>query len=50
MPSRNSNRKSPLSWFDSLEAVAAFAGDDYEFAVVPPAAVHEFQLHNSHLY
>jgi len=27
-----------LMWFDSLEAVAAFAGDDYEVAVVPPAA------------
>jgi len=27
-----------LMWFDSLEAVAAFAGDDYEVAVLPPAA------------
>lgn len=25
-------------WFDSLEAVAAFAGEDYEVAVVPPKA------------
>jgi hypothetical protein len=25
-------------WFDSLEAVAAFAGEDYETAVVPPKA------------
>lgn len=27
-----------LMWFDSLEAVRAFAGDDYEQAVVPRAA------------
>jgi heme-degrading monooxygenase HmoA len=27
-----------LMWFDSLEAVRAFAGTDYEAAVVPPAA------------
>lgn len=27
-----------LMWFDSLEAVRAFAGEDYEVAVVPPAA------------
>jgi len=25
-------------WFDSLEAVRAFAGDDFEVAVVPPKA------------
>ncbi len=25
-------------WFDSLDAVRAFAGEDYEAAVVPPAA------------
>jgi hypothetical protein len=25
-------------WFDSIEAVRAFAGDDYEVAVVPPKA------------
>ena len=25
-------------WFDSLDAVQAFAGQDYEVAVVPPAA------------
>jgi hypothetical protein len=25
-------------WFDSLEAVRSFAGDDYEAAVVPPKA------------
>jgi antibiotic biosynthesis monooxygenase (ABM) superfamily enzyme len=25
-------------WFDSLDAVAAFAGADYEAAVVPPKA------------
>jgi hypothetical protein len=38
MQSRKSNKKSPALWFDSLEAVVAFAGDDYEVAVVPPAA------------
>ena len=27
-----------IMWFDSLDAVRAFAGEDYEVAVVPPAA------------
>jgi heme-degrading monooxygenase HmoA len=27
-----------VMWFDSLEAVRAFAGGDYEAAVVPPKA------------
>ena len=27
-----------LMWFDSLDAVKAFAGKDYETAVVPPKA------------
>ena len=27
-----------LMWFESLEAVRSFAGDDYEVAVVPPEA------------
>ena len=27
-----------VMWFDSIEAVQAFAGDDYEVAVVPPKA------------
>ena len=27
-----------LMWFDSMAAVEAFAGPDYEVAVVPPAA------------
>ena len=27
-----------LMWFDSLEAVQVFAGEDYEVAVVPPKA------------
>ena len=27
-----------LMWFDSIDAVRAFAGPDYEMAVVPPAA------------
>ncbi len=27
-----------IMWFDSLEAVCVFAGEDYEAAVVPPKA------------
>lgn len=27
-----------IMWFDSLDAVKAFAGEDYEAAVVPPKA------------
>jgi hypothetical protein len=27
-----------VMWFDSLESVRIFAGEDYEVAVVPPAA------------
>jgi heme-degrading monooxygenase HmoA len=27
-----------VMWFDALEAVRAFAGEDYEAAVVPPKA------------
>lgn len=27
-----------IMWFDSLDAVRAFAGPEYEVAVVPPAA------------
>ena len=27
-----------IMWFDSLDAVKAFAGDNYEIAVVPPKA------------
>lgn len=27
-----------MMWFDSLDAVRAFAGTDYEVAVVPPKA------------
>lgn len=27
-----------IMWFDSIEAVRAFAGKDYEVAVVPPKA------------
>ncbi|MGD9099415.1 MAG: antibiotic biosynthesis monooxygenase [Anaerolineae bacterium] len=27
-----------VMWFDSLQAVRTFAGEDYEVAVVPPAA------------
>jgi len=27
-----------IMWFDSLDAIRAFAGEDYEVAVVPPKA------------
>jgi hypothetical protein len=27
-----------IMWFDSIEAVRTFAGEDYEAAVVPPKA------------
>jgi heme-degrading monooxygenase HmoA len=27
-----------VMWFDSLDAIRAFAGEDYEASVVPPAA------------
>ena len=27
-----------IMWFDTLDAIKAFAGQDYETAVVPPAA------------
>ena len=27
-----------IMWFDTIEAVRAFAGEDYEVAVVPPKA------------
>ncbi len=27
-----------IMWFDSIEAVREFAGEDYEVAVVPPSA------------
>jgi antibiotic biosynthesis monooxygenase (ABM) superfamily enzyme len=27
-----------VMWFDSIDAVGAFAGEDYEVAVVPPKA------------
>lgn len=40
-----------LMWFDSLEAVRAFAGDDYEAAVVPPAAralLERFDARSAH--
>jgi len=28
-----------VMWFDSIEAVRVFAGEDYEVAVVPPKAI-----------
>jgi hypothetical protein len=38
-------------WFDSLAAVQAFAGADYELAVVPPAAralLRRFDARSAH--
>jgi heme-degrading monooxygenase HmoA len=40
-----------LMWFESLEAVRAFAGDDYEAAVVPAAAralLRRFDARSAH--
>jgi heme-degrading monooxygenase HmoA len=40
-----------LMWFDSIEAVQAFAGADYEVAVVPPAAralLQRFDARSAH--
>lgn len=40
-----------LMWFDSLDAVRAFAGVDYEAAVVPPAAralLQRFDTRSTH--
>jgi antibiotic biosynthesis monooxygenase (ABM) superfamily enzyme len=40
-----------IMWFDSIEAVRAFAGDDYEVAVVPPRAralLSRFDEHSQH--
>jgi heme-degrading monooxygenase HmoA len=40
-----------VMWFDSLDAVRTFAGQDYENAVVPPSArrlLVRFDLRSSH--
>lgn len=40
-----------IMWFDSLAAVRAFAGADYEVAVVPPAAralLNRFDARSAH--
>jgi heme-degrading monooxygenase HmoA len=40
-----------LMWFESLDAVRAFAGPDYEIAVVPPAArglLQRFDARSAH--
>jgi heme-degrading monooxygenase HmoA len=40
-----------LMWFDSIEAVHAFAGADYEVAVVPAnarAVLKRFDTHSQH--
>lgn len=40
-----------IMWFDSLDAVKAFAGQDYEVAVVPPAAralLRRFDARSAH--
>ena len=40
-----------IMWFDSLQAVQAFAGADYEIAVVPASAravLHRFDERSAH--
>ena len=40
-----------IMWFDSLEAIQAFAGTDYEQSVVPPKAqalLSRFDTHSQH--
>jgi heme-degrading monooxygenase HmoA len=40
-----------LMWFESVDAVRAFAGPDYEVAVVPPAAralLERFDARSAH--
>jgi hypothetical protein len=37
-PSGNEVEFVTIMWFDSLDDVRVFAGDEYEVAVVPPAA------------
>ncbi|MHA1967247.1 MAG: antibiotic biosynthesis monooxygenase [Candidatus Hodarchaeales archaeon] len=40
-----------IMWFDSLKAIRAFAGEDYELAVVPPKAralLSRFDAHSQH--
>lgn len=40
-----------VMWFDSLDAIKAFAGDDFEAAVVPPKAralLSRFDVRSAH--
>jgi heme-degrading monooxygenase HmoA len=40
-----------VMWFDSMEAVRAFAGEDYEVSVVPPKAralLSRFETNSQH--
>lgn len=40
-----------MMWFDSFDAVRAFAGNEYELAVVPPAAralLERFDARSAH--
>jgi heme-degrading monooxygenase HmoA len=42
-----------IMWFDSLDAVRAFAGEDYETAVVPPKArqlLSRFDARSAHYH
>lgn len=42
-----------IMWFDSLDAVRAFAGDSYENAVVPPKAralLSRFETQSAHYH
>lgn len=44
-------RFTTLMWFDSIEAIRAFAGEDYAVAVVPPEAralLHRFDARSRH--
>jgi hypothetical protein len=40
-----------IMWFDSMEAIRVFAGEDYEVAVVPPkarASLSRFDARSQH--
>jgi heme-degrading monooxygenase HmoA len=37
-----------IMWFDSLEQIKAFAGENYEKAVIHPAALALLKSHDSH--
>lgn len=50
-PAEDSVEFVTMMWFDSVEAIRAFAGTDYEVAVVPPAAralLQHFDARSAH--